>query len=130
MCSEIIPELLVNCKEVGCWGGDFNCITRAEDTTHNPESKMSPSLRRLLPTFSMTDSYRYLSPGTTCYSRYYSRGGGEVGASRIDRSYHWGSVRVEGAEYEAVAFTDHLALIVKIQFPDNMTFSVSPKSSL
>ena len=127
-CSETLPGLLVNCKEAGIIGGDFNCITKAEDTTHNSEAKMSPSLKRLLPTFSMIDTYRHLYPNTTCYSRYYSRGGGEVGASRIDRSYLWGSITVLESEYEAVAFSDHFAHIVKILPPDLIKFPVSPKS--
>ena len=128
LCSEVIPDLLVDCKENGCWGGDFNCITKAEDCTHNPESKTSPSLKRLLQAFSMTDSFRVLFPDISSYSRYYSRGGGEVGASRIDRSYHWGNVNVVNAKYEAVAFTDHLAHIVVLQPPVDMMHSVSPKS--
>ena len=127
-CSETLPRLLVNCKEVGIFGGDFNCITKAEDSTHNSEAKMSPSLRRLLPTFSMIDTYRYLFPDTSCYSRYYSRGGGEVGASRIDRSYLWGNATILESEYEAVAFSDHFAHIVKILPPDQIKFSVSPRS--
>ena len=93
LCAEIIPQLLVNCNETGCWGGDMNCITKSEDCTHNSESKMSPSLKRLISTFSLVDSYRSLYPDTVSYSRYYTRGGGEVGASRIDRSYHWGKLR-------------------------------------
>ena len=127
-CSETIPELLVNCKEVGCWGGDLNCITRAEDCTHNSEAKMSPSLKRLITTFYMKYCYRSLYPETPCYSRYYTRGGGEVGASRIDRSYHWGNLNVVESEYEALAFTDHFAYIVKVQPPDHMEFSISPRS--
>ena len=128
MCSETIPEMLVNCQEVGTMGGDFNCITLAQDSTHNPESKLSPCLRRLIPAFSMIDSYRYLFPHTPCYSRYYNRGGGEVGASRIDRCYHWGSVTVLDSSYEAVAFSDHFAHIVTVIPPDHTRISASSKS--
>ena len=42
-CSETIPQLLVNKKENGCWGGDFNCILKSIDCTHHPEAKKSPS---------------------------------------------------------------------------------------
>ena len=128
LCAEIIPQLLVNCNETGCWGGDMNCITKSEDCTHNSESKMSPSLKRLISTFSLVDSYRSLYPHTVSYSRYYSRGGGEVGASRIDRSYHWGELQVAESEYEAVAFSDHFAHIVTVKLPDNMGHSISPRS--
>ena len=127
-CAETIPQLLVNCKESGCWGGDLNCITRVEDCTHNPESKISPSLRRLINTFSLVDSYRGLYPNIRCFSRYYSRGGEEVGASRIDRSYHWGNITVVESEYDAVAFSDHQAHIVTISLPDSLVHSISPRS--
>ena len=60
----------------------------------------------------MVDSYRSLYPDTLCYSRYYSRGGEEVGASIIDRSYHWGNMSVTESDYEAVEFSDHFAHIV------------------
>ena len=61
-CSEIIPQLLINCKMSGCCGGDFNCISKKEDATKNPESKMSPSLKRLERIFSWQDSFRTLYP--------------------------------------------------------------------
>ena len=83
LCAKTIPQLLVNYKETGCWDGDMNCITKAEDCTHNSESKMSPSLKRIISCFSLVDSFRSLNPLSVSYSRYYSRGGGEVGASRI-----------------------------------------------
>ena len=41
-----------------------------------------------------------------------SRGGDEVGSSRIDRSYHWGDFSVVESEYNAVAFLDFMAHIV------------------
>ena len=65
-CSEIIPQLLINCKMSGCCGGDFNCISKKEDATKNPESKMSPSLKRLERIFSWQDSFRTLFPSKKC----------------------------------------------------------------
>ena len=128
-CAETIPQLLVNCKEMGCLGGDLNCITRKEDCTHNPESKMSPSLKRLINTFSLVDSFRSLNPDTVCFSRYYSRGGSEeMGGSRIDRSYHWGNISVVESGYIGVAFSDHLAHVVKVLLPDTLSHSLSPRS--
>jgi exonuclease III len=35
-CAETIPQLLVNHKSMGVWGGDLNCITKHEDCTNNP----------------------------------------------------------------------------------------------
>ena len=40
-----------------------------------------------------------------------------MGASRIDRSYHWGEVTIVEAGYHSIAFSDHMALIVKITLP-------------
>ena len=37
--AETLPRLLVNSKDDGCLGGDFNCISHKEDATKNPESK-------------------------------------------------------------------------------------------
>ena len=46
ICSEVLPSLLINSKASGCCGGDFNCITKKNDATKNPESKMSKWLER------------------------------------------------------------------------------------
>ena len=127
-CSEIIPQMLLNCQDHGVMGGDFNCITRAVDCTNNPEAKMSPCLKRLEKTFSLNDSYRAIHPVTETFSRYYSRGGGEIGASRIDRSYHWGDITVEEAGYSSIAFSDHMAHILKIILPENAGYNCSPRS--
>ena len=51
-CAETIPQLLVNSKPSGCISGDFNCIANKIDATKNPENKISPSLKRLIRTFS------------------------------------------------------------------------------
>ena len=110
--SEVLPQLLVNSQECGTIGGDFNCILDKEDCTRYPESKMSPSLKRLVRTFSLKDSFRTMHPEVKTYSRFYERNG--EGASRIDRSYNWGNIRVLEASYIAVAFSDHLGYVVKI----------------
>ena len=93
-------------------GGDFNCILDKEDCTRYRDSKMSPSLKRLVRTFSLKDSFRTIHPEVKTYSRFYERNG--EGASRIDRSYNWGNIRVLEASYIAVAFSDHLGYVVKI----------------
>ena len=58
-CGEIIPNLLINRKDSGEIGGDWNCITRKEDCTQYPESKMSPCLKRVVNTFNLADSFRH-----------------------------------------------------------------------
>ena len=85
-CAEIIPQLLINSKDSGCYGGDFNCIIKNEDATRNPETKISPSLKRLVKTFSWQDSFRTLYPSKKCYSRYYASDLHGEGATRIDRN--------------------------------------------
>ena len=75
-CSEIIPQLLLNHKVRGVWGGDLNCITKSEDCTNNPAAKMSPSLARVLRTFSHLDCYRMIHPNKAAFSRFYSGAGG------------------------------------------------------
>ena len=126
-CSEIIPQLLINCKMSGCCGGDFNCISKKEDATKNPESKMSPSLKRLERIFSWQDSFRTLYPSKKCFSRYYANDRHGDGASRIDRSYHFGEVGILQANYCSVAFSDNMCLIVKLNFPTLCQESYPPR---
>ena len=132
-CSETLPQLFVNIKESGTIGGDWNCCTERIDSTHNYESRHSPSLKRLINVFQLSDTYRSLHQGTQTFSRFYNRNrrsGGpqtEVGASRIDRSYFWGGIKVEEASYISVAFSDHLSYVTKVTLPDNQQKMLSPK---
>ena len=127
-CSETIPQLLIHHREIGICGGDFNSITEKVDASRNPESKMSPSLRRLVSTFSWVDSYRALHPTTRSYSRYYDSDRYGEGASRIDRSYHWGNITVLEADYYSLAFSDHMAQVTRYQLPAAMARLFSPRS--
>ena len=127
MISEWLPQVLVNRKDSGILGGDFNCISKVEDSLNHPESKMSPSLRRLIKLFNLTDSFRSLHPHQKVFSRYFNING-QNGATRIDRSYHWGSVAPSAGWYESVAFSDHLLYIVKLTIPNTMQKILSPKS--
>ena len=126
--SETIPQILVNAKPSGCISGDFNCIIEKQDATRNPEVKTSPSLKRLTKTFSWKDSFRQLFPYTPSYSRYYGHDRFGDGATRIDRTYHYGNLAVIEAYYVAAAFSDHLGHIVKYKIPDNFECLKSPKS--
>ena len=99
--SEIIPQLLVNVKDAGEIGSDLNCVTTKEDCTKNPESKFSQSMKRVIQTFNLKDSFRALHPSDRIFSRY-NRRQGQEGASRIDWSYHLGAVTRVSAWYESV----------------------------
>ena len=50
------------------------------------------------------------------------------GANRIYRMYYYGGLEIVKAEYVGVAFSDHLAYIVKVRIPDKLSRLISPKS--
>ena len=125
--AEIIPQMMGNRTVSGCTGGDFNSIINKVDATNNPESKMSPSLSRLVRAFGWVDSFRYLNPKSLTYSRYYEARG-VTGASRIDRQYHWGEIVPTMAEYSPIAFSDHLTHTVKVKVPNPSARMFSPKT--
>ena len=126
--SEIVPQLLINHKQIGTIGGDLNCISKKEDATHNPESKISPSMKRLERVFGLKDSFRELYPDVKAFSRYYHHERIGQGGSRIDRCYYWGEFIVQEAKYLSIAFSDHLATVTTFSLPDNLTKMASPKS--
>ena len=70
-CCEVLPNMLVNSRDTGCMGGDFNCIVNKMDATHYPEAKMSRGLQRLIKLKNWQDSFRTLNPSAQIYSRYY-----------------------------------------------------------
>ena len=109
--------MLVNSRDTGCMGGDFNCIVNKMDATHNPEAKMSRGLQRLIKLKNWQDSFRTLNPSAQVFSRYYENNRAE-GATRIDRNYHFGDMRVAQAWYLPLAFSDHFGLITKISLAD------------
>ena len=126
--SEIIPQLLILRLAQGAAGGDLNSIIATSDCTKNPQSKMSPSFKKLVTSFAWKDSYRYLHPKTKQYSRYYTNDHHGEGASRIDRSYHWGSLEVQQAEYLSISFSDHLSHKVTYTLPSPLDRYIPPKS--
>ena len=125
---ETIPQLMINTRDSGCLGGDFNCIVSKEDATKNPESKMSPGLKRMIKTFSWQDSYRSIYPNSKVFSRYYGSERFGDGATRIDRDYHYGSIKVVDAKYISLAFSDHMGLIISVQLPEILARILSPKN--
>ena len=126
-----IPNFLINGKQRGLIGGDFNSITSKIDCTANPEQKMSQNLKKLISAKKWTDTYRALHPSKQTFSHYYNRiaadGNLSQGASRLDRSYLWGPTTVSSSSYVSVAFTDHLAHVVQLAAgPANTSDDESP----
>ena len=66
--AEVVPQLLTNRKQMGCIGGDWNCILEKLDATVNPETKTSNTLKRVIKTFEMKDSFRSLFPKEKAFS--------------------------------------------------------------
>ena len=126
ICSEVLPNLLINSKETGCAGGDLNCIVDKKDATKNPDSKMSRCLQRLVKLRNWRDSFRELHPTSLTFSRFYENTRAE-GASRIDRCYNYGNLVVKQAVYKPVAFSDHFGQVVEFLVPERITFIASPK---
>ena len=85
-------------------------------------------MKRLVSVFNWKDSFRILHPDAREFSRYYSHDRTGLGASRIDRCYHWGDLAVTEAKYTSLAFSDHLGMILSFCLPDQMTKLLSPKS--
>ena len=126
--SSTIPNMLVNRKESGCVGGDWNCVISEKDATSNASQKMSSSLKSLVAAFKLKDSYRIIHPKGSEFSRYYDHNSrGVFGATRLDRQYTWGHLTPLEATHVSVAFSDHLSLIVKMSVPDKISNSIGPK---
>ena len=99
--SLTIPQLLINRKENGCIGGDWNCITEDIDASKNPSQKRSPSLKCVI-----------------TFSRYYASNLHGDGATRIDRQYSWGKeIKTLFSDYKSIAFSDHMASIYTMTVP-------------
>ena len=128
MFSETIPNLLLNRKQSGILLGDWNSIVNNRDCTHYPDSKKSPSLRRLLDLYHLQDTHCVLHPNHQDYSHYYSSSATNTGATRIDRAYSYGQTHILQSEYVPVAFSDHLGYNVSIKLKNDIKKFVLPKS--
>ena len=126
--AETLPQILIDSKIHGCTGGDWNCIADVNDATKNENNKISKSLQRLIKTFNWVDSFRHLHPKSKEFSRYYDNSVHGSGATRIDRLYHHGPLKIVEAYYVGVAFSDHFSLIVKMCLPEKMSKLLSPKA--
>ena len=94
-CGETLPNLLINRGDVGCAGGDWNCIINKADAKNLPDSKMSPALSRLvrLRCFNWEDSHKKRHPNSGDFSHFYKKDD-QVFATRLDRQYHWGKSKL------------------------------------
>ena len=110
----------------GAAGGDFNSIISLSDSNKKPQSKVSPSCRNLVRAFSWTDSFRVLQPRALQYSRHNRNIHHGDGASRIDRSYHWGELQVAEASYHSISFSDHFCLKVHYKLPHQLDRHLAP----
>ena len=126
-CCEVVPGMLTNCKDVGIVGGDLNCIIEKRDATHYPEAKMSKGFQRLVKLKGWEDSYRTLYPDTVAFSRHYENTRA-AGATRIDRSYHYGGLKVKEIKYLPLSFSDHFGLVVQYEVPDLLSRAFCPKT--
>ena len=101
--------MLIHKCENGVTGGDWNSIIHKDDATNLPQSKMSPMLNRLAKNLEFKDSFRTIHLGAVQFSHFYKTGN-TFNASRLDRQYHWGNIKVIKCEYLPVAMSDHSAL--------------------
>ena len=106
----------------------MNCITNKIDSTQHPAAKMSPSLSRLINIFDLEDSFRKLHPNIKTFSHYYHTVQLGAGATRIDRAYCWGDLKVIEAKYLPIAFSDHMAYVVSLSLPTPQARILSPRS--
>ena len=126
--SETIPDLMVRRLAQGAVGGDLNSIISLPDSTRNPQTKISPSCRNLVRAFLWSDCFRHLYPRAEQYSRYSRTVHHGEGASRIDRSYHWGELQVLEAVYNSISFSDHLSLMTQYKLPHRLDRHLAPLS--
>ena len=124
--AETLLKLLINCKPNGILGGDLNSISNPIDCTRNPNSTVSPSLKRLVSAFSWTDSFRCLHPDSKVFSHYYGTGENS-GATRIDTSFHWEEMIPTESKYVSVSLSDHMGFIVTMKVPPSYDNIMGPK---
>ena len=89
-------------------GGDFNCVLEGRDSTGR--GSYSRSLNTLIHGYSMSDAWNSRTD-TTAYTHYTAHG-----AARLDRFYLTAGLlrRKTGMATVAAAFTDHLAVVLRI----------------
>ena len=124
--GNIIPQLMIRWLGQGAAGGDFNSIIYLKDSKKYPENKLSPTCKLLVNSFTWSDSYRTLHPRAEQFSRYQSAN--SEGATRIDRAYHWGEIKVTEAAYYSISFSDHLILKISYILPHDLDRHLTPQT--
>ena len=81
--SLILPQLLINRRNIGIIGGDFNCIDNKVDCSNNPESKISLGLKKLINLRGWVDSLRKIDGKKQIFSRFY-RNSANLEGARLD----------------------------------------------
>ena len=82
-CGIVLPQLLLNRKESGIGGGDFNSVMDSVDSNSSSVNKCT-NLGELVKTFNMKDCYRELMPKGRDFSRYSH---GSIGGPSMSRIY-------------------------------------------
>ena len=127
--AKIIPQL-ISCRLAhGAIGRDFNCISSVLDSTHEPQRKISPSIRNLISAMTWTDSFKLLDPRARQYSQHYNFNNKNA-VTRLDQSYHWGDLKPLNVEYVTVSFSDHLSLRVSYKLPGELDRQLTLKYQL
>ena len=100
MCLSVLAE------ETGVVGGNWNCIAHNVDITCNAESKISPSLKRLIGVKKWVDSH--VQVGLKVQFFCFHHGRVEDSTSCIDRIYSLGVIK-------AVLFSEHMAVVASFE---------------
>jgi endonuclease/exonuclease/phosphatase family metal-dependent hydrolase len=103
-----LPQLLNMATGDILLGGDFNCVLDAGDSTGH--GYYSRALSKLISGYSLRDAWQ-ARPGNTVYTHYIVHE-----ATRLDRLYLTEGLlrRKTGVKTVAAAFTDHLAVVLRI----------------
>ena len=91
--------------------GDWNCITRHQDTESNPQRKISPELKQLLQYYKYTDCHIHVNGDQVSYT--FNRQ--HMAPSRIDRAYvseEWAE-RIRDCRH-LPSLSDHKALVITV----------------
>jgi exonuclease III len=95
-------------------GGDFNCVLDKNDATG--QGTYSRSIATLIKGYSLQDAWQP-RPGRKVYTHYTRHGG-----ARLDRFYLTNNqlARKKSIETIATAFTDHLAVVLRLIMEENL----------
>ena len=130
MFCDTLPNMLRLRKSKTILCGDWNSIIEKRDCTHYPDSKISPSLKKLVQVIEVRDDFRTIYGNNIKFSRHYKKQGSKEGGSRIDRSYSSGGITPIMSNYHPVAMSDHSLLEVIYEFNEPFDILHIPKSKI